>query len=43
MRATVEFSMLPFDNDGAILGIGVVLRGVTKRFEEMKRLGERLE
>jgi|SRR6185437_15186541 len=43
-RATVEFSMLPFrDSDGAMLGIGVVLRDVTKRFEEMKRLGERLE
>lgn len=42
--ATVEFSMLPFrDKDGAMLGIGVVLRDVTKRFEEMKRFGERLE
>lgn len=43
-RATVEFSMLPFrDSAGTMLGIGVVLRDVTKRFEEMKRLGERLE
>jgi PAS domain S-box-containing protein len=42
-RAAVEFSMLPFrDKDGTMLGIGVVLRDVTKRFEEMKRLGERL-
>jgi PAS domain S-box-containing protein len=43
-RASVEFSMLPFQaGDGSITGIGVVLRDVTKRFEETKRLGERLE
>ena len=43
-QATVAFSMLPFHaSDGSMLGIAAVLRDVTQRFEEMKRLGERLE
>ncbi|HZU50425.1 MAG TPA: PAS domain S-box protein, partial [Sphingomicrobium sp.] len=41
-QATVAFSMLPFrDSDGSVLGIAAILRDVTQRFEEMKRLGER--
>src|SRR5579872_6463477 len=42
-RVSVEFSMLPFyDARGSMLGIGALLRDVTKRFEEMKTLRERL-
>ena len=42
-RVSVEFAMLPFyDENGGMLGIGALLRDVTKRFEEMKTLRERL-
>ena len=38
-RISVEFTILPFpDRTGHILGMAAILRDVTKRFEEMKRL-----
>jgi PAS domain S-box-containing protein len=38
-RVSIEFTVLPFvDRFGRILGIAAVLRDVTKRYEEMKRL-----
>lgn len=41
---SVEFSMLLFHNgSGNVVGAGAVLRDVTERFEEMKRLRERLQ
>ncbi len=42
-RISVEFSILPFqDADGRIVGIGAVMRDVTKKFEEMKSLKKAL-
>jgi len=36
---SVEFSMFPYrDTDGSLLGVGAILRDVTKRFEAMKTL-----
>ena len=36
---SIEFSMFPYrDTDGSLLGVGAILRDVTKRFEEMKAL-----
>ena len=44
VRVYVEFSMLLFhDRSGNVVGVGAVLRDVTERFEEMKRLRERLQ
>lgn len=44
VRVSVEFSMLLFhDRSGNVVGVGAVLRDVTERFEEMKRLRERLQ
>jgi PAS domain S-box-containing protein len=38
-RISVEFSILPFrDAGGRIIGIGAIMRDVTKRFEELKAL-----
>ena len=38
-RISVEFSILPFrDAGGKIIGIGAIMRDVTKRFEELKAL-----
>ena len=38
-RISVEFSIIPFrDAAGRILGLGAVMRDVTKRFEETKAL-----
>ncbi len=38
-RISVEFTILPFpDRTGHILGMAAVLRDVTQRFEELKRL-----
>jgi PAS domain S-box-containing protein len=38
-RISVEFSIVPFrGTDGSMIGIGAVMRDVTKRFEEMKAL-----
>ena len=38
-RISVEFSIVPFrDTAGLMVGIGAVMRDVTKRFEEMKAL-----
>jgi PAS domain S-box-containing protein len=38
-RISVEFTVVPFrDSSGAMVGIAAVLRDVTKRFEETKRL-----
>ena len=40
-RISVEFSILPFhDGVGKIIGIGAIMRDVTKCFEEMKKLRE---
>lgn len=42
-RISVEFTVVPFrDATGAMTGIAAVLRDVTKRFEEMKRLRQGL-
>jgi PAS domain S-box-containing protein len=42
-RISVEFSILPFRNaEGRIVGIGAVMRDVTKKFEEMKALKKAL-
>ena len=42
-RISVEFSILPFRNaEGRIVGIGAVMRNVTKKFEEMKALRKAL-
>ena len=38
-RISVEFTILPFlDRTGRLLGTAAILRDVTQRFEEMKRL-----
>jgi PAS domain S-box-containing protein len=38
-RVSIEFTILPFrDDDGQMIGIAAVIRDVTERFEEMKRL-----
>ena len=38
-RISVEFSITPFhDAQGRIIGLGAIMRDVTKRFEEMKAL-----
>ena len=42
-RISVEFSMLPFhDKNGSMIGIAVVLRDVTERYNAMKALREQL-
>lgn len=42
-RISVEFSILPFrDADGRIVGIGAVMRDVTRKFDEMKSLRKAL-
>ena len=42
-RISVEFSMLPFqDENGSMMGIAVVPRDVTERYNEMKGLREQL-
>lgn len=43
-RISVEFTILPFHGrEGQMIGIGAILRGVTKRYEEMKALRTALE
>jgi PAS domain S-box-containing protein len=38
-RISIEFTILPFlDRTGRILGTAAILRDVTRRFEELKRL-----
>jgi PAS domain S-box-containing protein len=38
-RVSVEFSILPFHaDDGSIVGMGAIMRDVTKRFDELKAL-----
>ncbi|MFV0295910.1 MAG: PAS domain-containing protein [Hyphomicrobiaceae bacterium] len=38
-RISVEFSIIPFrDASGTIIGLGAIMRDVTKNFEEMKAL-----
>jgi PAS domain S-box-containing protein len=42
-RISIEFTVLPFhDEAGRMVGIGAILRDVTKRFEEVKALRRRL-
>jgi nitric oxide dioxygenase len=42
-QISVEFTILPFnDADGAVIGIAAVLRDVTARFEETRRLQREL-
>lgn len=42
-RVSVEFVILPYrDREGRILGVAAILRDVTKRFEETKRLREQV-
>lgn len=41
-RISIEFTILPFpDRTGRILGMAAILRDVTRRFEELKRLRTR--
>jgi len=43
VRISVEFTILPFrDGDGRMIGIGAILRDVTRRFDEMKALRTQL-
>lgn len=38
-RISVEFSITPFrSGDGRMVGLGAIMRDITKRFEEMKAL-----
>jgi PAS domain S-box-containing protein len=38
-RVSIEFSILPFrDHEGRMVGVGAILRDVSKRFEEIKSL-----
>jgi hypothetical protein len=38
-QISVEFSIVPFrGDDDAMVGVGAIMRDVTKRFEEMKAL-----
>ena len=42
-RISIEFTILPYrDREGNLIGIAAVLRDVTKRFEEIKTLREKL-
>jgi PAS domain S-box-containing protein len=42
-RISVEFTILPFsDRAGCILGMAAILRDVTSRFDELKRLRKEL-
>lgn len=42
-RVSIEFTILPFaDRAGRILGVAAILRDVTQRFEELKRLRKEL-
>jgi PAS domain S-box-containing protein len=42
-RISIEFTVLPFhDEAGRMVGIGAILRDVTKRFEEVKALRRQL-
>ncbi len=42
-RISIEFTILPFaDRTGRILGMAAILRDVTSRFEELKRLRKEL-
>lgn len=43
-RLSVEFTILPFrDGSGAMVGIAAVLREVTQRFDETKRMRKELQ
>jgi PAS domain S-box-containing protein len=38
-RLSIEFTILPYrDREGSLMGVGAILRDVTKRFEETKAL-----
>jgi PAS domain S-box-containing protein len=42
-RISVEFTIVPFHgDDGKMVGIGAIMRDVTKRFEEMRALRKQL-
>ena len=42
-RISIEFTVLPFhDQAGLMIGIGAILRDVTKRFEEIRALRRQL-
>ena len=41
-RVSIEFTVLPFRDDHQIVGIAAILRDVTKRFDDMKALRERV-
>ncbi len=42
-RISIEFTVLPLqDNSGAIIAIVAIMRDVTKRFEEIRRLKQKL-
>ena len=39
-RLSIEFTILPYrDREGSLMGVGAILRDVTKRFEETKARG----
>ena len=42
-RVPIEFSILPFrDREGRMVGVGAIVRDVTKRFEEIEALRKEL-
>ncbi|MGB8629125.1 MAG: PAS domain S-box protein [Xanthobacteraceae bacterium] len=42
-RVSVEFTILPYrDRRGRVLGVAAIVRDVTERFEEIKRLREKV-
>lgn len=39
---SVEFTVVPLQNDGQIIGMAAIMRDVTKRFDEMRALKRKL-
>jgi hypothetical protein len=40
--ATIEFTIVPLQNNGQMIGMVAIMRDVTRRFEEMRALKRRL-
>jgi PAS domain S-box-containing protein len=40
---SVEFTVMPLQNDGQVIGMAAIMRDVTKRFDEMRALKRKLE
>jgi PAS domain S-box-containing protein len=39
---SVEFTVMPLQQEGRIIGIGAIMRDVTARFNEMRELKQKL-